>query len=823
MNNEQYANRLRKDGSNAREANDVNDMLIRHRDSPASGWGSWVAIGLGIFAVQVLIFLLLGFLLLPELNKQLNPPPASNCSYCIAQPGRDGLNIKGDTGKPGTNGTDGRDGTNAVCLGNIANPCPASTVPGPRGEKGDTGNSTIGPPGTPCMQNCTNGKDGVCLQNCTDGAKGNTGDTGADGVCNCTGSLAFGDTNHTSINLGLGGMTCLVPINQSCIGSGVCADWSTCNGTFAFLRSLTTYQLGFPGSGASEFANFGKKLQYSPSLEWLINEFTVYAENIDIAARSSMIIRSAGTADFAFGASVYVAAQNLIQVVSASGNIDITAAAGAIMLKSYSVLAPFTLQSSNGIDSIGPVVRLLGGGQIAAARSVGDNVWITEYGSSLDYITGIVNTENSIRFDDDIVQQTGTVIVSKWADQFLRLGRFVEIGGGLLKSTGNTLILQGDSSTKLLDIQANISNSEPGNPVIFVDPEGVNFYNTPLFDSDGELDIEGNIKVSNGDLLVSGATQAITINNGGNVLTLQGGVGFAGIQISHSSGTVQIGGNLNVGGSITSVGSCCGVPSDMRSKHNVIDVETQNSLERTLKLGVIEWQHKPWFEQARNITHNKVFRGFSAQATREVNPDAITESKQQFGDKKIDDFLMINQIQLIPDAIGSVKALHAMIEKLTAKVEALTATADERTVFGLERKMKQIVTNARADTIELYKRHNDVLKQNAELKSRIIVLENNIAIDKLHRQDATTLFKNQIEIAVSANVKHNNQLLTRSATQSKNVVEKIEIHTRKMEQNEQRIKSMTQKAQRWQASFIKREQKKERDHQIEIQKKKARK
>ena len=223
----------------------------------------------------------------------------------------------------------------------------------------------------------------------------------------------------------------------------------------------------------------------------------------------------------------------------------------------------------------------------------------------------VPSASTSIRFAHDQVQVSGTTLVTDHPSGLLSMAG-INLCGDLIKTAGPTLRLQSGTAVKTVDIQAVITNSDPGYAVTFINGEGVNFQDTAIFN---ELGVPGPLLCNDTEGF------SLTTNNTLFVNTIQ-----------PVNGTrVLVIGDLNVTGTIygavaVASPSCC--TSDVRAKTNVTRVDTQDDLKTVLELpDRVSFQYTPAYQAADKNVDGGVYSGFIAQELQEVLPDLVRDTK----------------------------------------------------------------------------------------------------------------------------------------------------------------------------------------------------
>jgi hypothetical protein len=177
-----------------------------------------------------------------------------------------------------------------------------------------------------------------------------------------------------------------------------------------------------------------------------------------------------------------------------------------------------------------------------------------------------------------------------------------------------------------------------------------------------------------------GEVTAIQINRSGtsisNVLFPNGRVGIGISAPSHI---------LHINGIGRSTSATWATSSDMRVKNNIKDIE--NGLEKILKLNPVSFQYSSEYVN-QNPGYKGNYLGFLAQEVRNILPELVSETSEKIGDKTINDFLLLNQGELIPVMVKAIKEQQQQIEILKEKNIFLEAKSKE--IDELKSRLQQI-------------------------------------------------------------------------------------------------------------------------------------
>lgn len=469
-----------------------------------------------------------------------------------------------------------------------------------------------------------------------------------------------------------GSMTCPGgALDASCFGlTGACPDFSAC-----YLRALglslnssnplviPLLQVGMGNDAGVAIVNMGAY----PSNP--ISTFTVYA-NQSCSIRSLQTTLDL-TAIFANAFLQSIGGTTVRTFVESTGQVGITgevgvsisAPVGNVMISAGSTnmilnqaLDTLTISTSNTTHTTGDW-RLF--------RSAGVPWMETRSWESLTCGTAgplVPSASTSIRFAHDQVQVSGTTLVTDHPSGLLSMAG-INLCGDLLKTAGPTLRLQSGTAIKTLDIQAVITNSDPGYAVTIINGEGVNFQDTAIHNElgvPGPLvcdDVEGLSLIANSTLFVNTIRPVNATANG----------------------TVYIIGDLNVTGTIYGAvavdsPSCC--TSDLRAKTNISRVDTRTDLETILSVpDRVSFQYTPAYQASDKSVDGGEYSGFIAQELEEVIPRAVRQTKHMLDGEMVEDFRRVTLDRMVPYLVGAVKELYKQNMELREELTKLAKLA----------------------------------------------------------------------------------------------------------------------------------------------------
>jgi len=271
---------------------------------------------------------------------------------------------------------------------------------------------------------------------------------------------------------------------------------------------------------------------------------------------------------------------------------------------------------------------------------------------------------------------------------------------GLSTAPNNGAIIQGNVGIgtaiplSKLDVKGGVSIgtsyagniSAPINGAIIQGRVGVGLNNpSTVLHVDGSSDasllshgnfISGDITNTN---IVMDANEIIARDNGANSpLFIQSTGGFLGV----GSGTVPTH-VLHINGIGRSTSSTWATASDKRVKKNIESLPS-SSLNKILKLRPVTYQ---WIDEYKNANKNlkESNTGFISQELEEVFPEMIEKVNEQFGDRSIADFRILNLSDL---PIHLVKAMQEQEEKVSSLQLALSS--QQLTIDGQEKQIEEL-------------------------------------------------------------------------------------------------------------------------------------
>ena len=610
----------------------------------------------------------------------------NNCSILTCPAGERGLmgigivGPPGGTGPGGKDGKDGKDGINgipgqdAMCIAN-----PMCGV-GPKGDKGDGGKDGLNGIGLPGADGKTGpkGDDGKDGTNGINGLNSTVpGPQGIPGVCDCfnISSISFEHLNITqSFALG-GNFTCSAGsfIDPSCLVVGNCPDFQLCDSTFSsvFIKGGIIkpyyFQVGEPGtSGSPGTVLFGDRDTLS-MLDYRLAKFAVYAERVHIAGRTSaklsassgkVIIDAGGSA----GAEIIIGSGGRIVTTSLSDSLTNTGG-------SHQVFATGQIRLNT------PVELVMSGSfvNITAPRInlglIGTSVpWLStdpiETFTLSPTLPLLSFPSPSIRIYYDVVFSEGANIISAATDGFQRIGPYLNIVGGRIRSTGT-------GAGNPISIENEITNSLPGEYVVFNDVEGIDLLSgTKITSTNGDVNIENSIgnKVNIGTNNIFDETAATVI---GAAFSdgMSGSSGkFGTLKLNAIEVNTIYAQTINDGS-----GSCC--VSDIRMKKNIKNVDRQQSMNKILALQPVEYDYIDNYLKVDHWVLNTTKVGFIAQDLEKEVPNAVKSMEKKINGVVIKDFRgIINSdfsIEMVGHMVNAMQFMHDKIESLENKLRQL--------------------------------------------------------------------------------------------------------------------------------------------------------
>jgi hypothetical protein len=108
--------------------------------------------------------------------------------------------------------------------------------------------------------------------------------------------------------------------------------------------------------------------------------------------------------------------------------------------------------------------------------------------------------------------------------------------------------------------------------------------------------------------------------------------------------------------------------SDIRVKENINSIV--DGLDKIMRLNPVTFQYKSDYVDL-NPGYEGTFSGFIAQEVKDIIPESVTITSEKLGDKIINDFMLLNQGDMIPLMVEAIKEQQRQIESLKAEIEAL--------------------------------------------------------------------------------------------------------------------------------------------------------
>lgn len=445
-------------------------------------------------------------------------------------------------------------------------------------------------------------------------------------------------------------------LDSSCFGLAACPDLSLCDITARTLLldagvPQTSLQVGSPGDNGMTTVEMGNINNVAPT--YILQSINTYAQNsrFDSVTSTTISVTTGSISLIASGG----AASNILN--QASGQFLVTADRGISLTN---VLNDISITNGGLNDNIiisAPAgnVQLLGTTitettPTYSLQETAMNRWIST-NPTLSLLcqagTPTATAGRSVRVHADMVMEPGTRILSGETSA-PNIG-YVTVGGsGLnfcdgatIKTSGliNTITIQSNTTEDMLDIRATIKNNDPGQPLKIADDEGVDFMNTMLFNSQGNLEINDTLQVD------------IITDNGVGTIVLDS--------------NVNITGTLN-GQMIDGTGACC-TASDERVKRNIKDLSQKESIGKIMALQPKKWEFTPDYLGYDKTLKNHTYEGLIAQELEQHIPQAVKKVKKTVGGITFEDFRHIDYLQIQGHLINSIKFLVGEIEALKAE------------------------------------------------------------------------------------------------------------------------------------------------------------
>jgi hypothetical protein len=404
--------------------------------------------------------------------------------------------------------------------------------------------------------------------------------------------------------------------------------------------------------------------------------------------------------------------------IGSSGTVNITAQQGIQLYTSLGVIEHTTGTSVitmdgtvNYISTSSPIINMTANDW--HVRKLGGGSWLnTQSAETLTCQTGQplpVVAGSSLYIPNDIIMGPGKSLMSNGTSSLVRMSG-IELCGFLIKSSSSTVQLQDDTLTKLVDLRGILTNGQPGFPLTLSDAEGIDFVDTPMFNSGVSGPLECNdpdgFIVSNGTLFtnlmepISPATE-ILLTGGLRVTTDV----FTNDIKPRMGSTVTLTGDFVVTGSISAT-TCMGcITSDERVKEKVRQVKPRSDLETILALPRrIAFQYsKAYSATDRQAALHETHHGFVAQELERVIPQAVVKTNHTLDNGvRVTDFRRVLYDRVIPFATGAIKELHLQQHLSDLKHAALKK--EHEILLEAHDKLKEEVAALRGAVIHLLDR-----------------------------------------------------------------------------------------------------------------------
>lgn len=667
----------------------------------------------------LLLFLLVTFFLIPEAANGSRAgfiEPGDNCTFIECPAGPIGLQgmpgsvgppgaqgIMGVTGPPGSVGPPGPVGP-AGPMGMCSNTNPMC-MQGPPGMVGPTG--PAGPTGAQGLQGPTGPQGGAGTMGLPGpiGPIGPLGPTGPPGPIGPPGLVVVPDpltvTDFTATNtITLSGtMTCPGgALDTSCFGLAACPDFSLCDLSAKSLvldaagAPNTFFQVGIPGDNGLTTVLMGDSAAVAPT--YIIQSFKMNAGFANYDTTGAQNFRTVN-------GNIYMQANGGVLrrwEASSTGLLRLTAGAGlTITCTGQDMFITNTAFSRDITISTGRTIFSTSVNQVHTSsvyrvqESVSDPWFETVPTASLTCDTAVpltVSGGKSIVFDDDVIMAAGKSIMTKSADSMIPVGGGIRMCGLVFKSAGPTLQAQDDTSTKVLDIWAVITNSQTTMPVTVSDAHGIDFVDTPIINSGAAAlgtiagavyvsdpqgletagDIVGGADISSVGTIVAGTSVTATTALNGASGTI-GGTGFAAGGVI--TGVTMINGSPYVAGA----GPCC--TSDERVKHNITEITPSDDLAYVLNLPKrVAFQYTADYQKVDRWVSNHVYHSFLAHEVESADPTLVHSVAQKVGNVSYTDLRKLVLHRAVPRLVGAVKGIHEAHAKLKEAHERLKTDLD---------------------------------------------------------------------------------------------------------------------------------------------------
>ena len=246
-------------------------------------------------------------------------------------------------------------------------------------------------------------------------------------------------------------------------------------------------------------------------------------------------------------------------------------------------------------------------------------------------VTG--NANPSIRISEDTIHAAGTSSISLNPDGYFRLGPYLDIPGGKIKSSGC-----GSVTIENLIFDGVITN--PNGPVIIDDLDGVDFRDSPI------VSTTGNIVIQNYTTFGTTTADILGTTFGSNSL-------MTGIITATTITATTINGGA---------GTCC--VSDRRMKQNIKLTNRASALDIITQLAIKEYEYTSEYLKTDTWVRNGTHLGVIAQEAKKVIPMAVNVREKTIAGKVISDFHDVRYDKFVPYLIAAVQQLSIEINNM---------------------------------------------------------------------------------------------------------------------------------------------------------------
>lgn len=590
-------------------------------------------------SLMVMVFVLLpGTSDTPLLNLEALRTSCTICQTKVGPTGATGATGNGVTGATGATGNTGPKGDTgsgqrgptgyAICLPNPLYPC-AMGPTGGTGPAGPTGGTGVG------LQGDTGPTGGTGPT----GATGNTGNTGPTGPTAPGPTGATGPTGSCAGNATLGTVsienliisnsaTCMQPLDSSCTGPGGCFNFEMCDlraqrlylsfgGAGAELRIGTAtgsglLQVGEAGSGLHQ-AIFGRG---QGTNAYTMALFQTYAVSTIIGASSFLSLTSVQQFNLASsqaGGSITTATG---LVITAGSSISMSSLADFSLIQ-QNVLGTMVVSSTGALQMVGGIYAATIGSNIIWSKDLfvpGERWLDTNDAGSISTqlpITGANDTaRQSMRAYVDLVMAAehinntyakgGARILTASPDGYLRVGPFLEVIQGRIRSNTTTIQLHETSPGRQVDIRGNITNLDPlGFPV----------------------QIGQNLTVF-GDILSYG--------------------------------------DIFSRGTISSLGGCC--TSDVRVKQDIVDLPRTQAFRRIMRLKIKKFKYTDAYQKHDLSVKNVSYIGVLAQDVAHEFSYMVSKVKKTVSGVNYTDFHTLRPELIYGEVVAAMQHMHSVFD-----------------------------------------------------------------------------------------------------------------------------------------------------------------